>query len=197
MNLALFDFDGTVSTRDSYLLFTKFISRQQYLMGCFILAPKIICYLAGLYPNTLLKEDFLCRFYRGKSLNDLQMQAQKFCSLQIPSILRPKAIERILWHQNRGDVTVIVSAAPRLILEPWCQSIRTDIIATELATDQDLRVTGKIAGINCWGNEKVRRIQQRYILSEYDEIFSYGDSAGDLPMLDIASPGNRFFKPFR
>lgn len=197
MNLALFDFDGTVSTRDSYLLFTQLLDRKRYFLGCLVLAPRIIGYLAGIYPNHLLKEDFLKQFYRGRTAGELQLQAQKFSTLAISAILRSQAIERILWHQARGDTTVIVSACPRLILEPWVRKMNAEIIATELETDAATRITGKIAGKNCWGIEKVTRIQERYHLNMYDEIYAYGDSKGDLPMLALADRENRFFKPFR
>jgi phosphatidylglycerophosphatase C len=197
MNLALFDFDGTISTRDSYLLFTEFLNRKRYIIGCLILAPRIIGYLARIYPNYALKEDFLRFFYRGRTTDELQVQTHRFCSRIIPGIIRPGAMERIKWHQAQGDTIVVISACPRLILEPWCHQINADIIATELETDQDSRITGKIAGKNCWGQEKVRRIQSRYTLHQYDGIFAYGDSKGDLPMLELADTDKRFYKPFR
>ena len=106
-------------------------------------------------------------------------------------------MERIRWHQNGGDTVVIVSACPRQILEPWCHAINADIIATEIETDQRSRITGKIAGKNCWGQEKVSRIRARYALKDYDGIFAYGDSKGDLPMFELADQGKRFYKPFR
>jgi phosphatidylglycerophosphatase C len=197
MNLALFDFDGTVSTRDSYLLFSEFLDRKRYLLGCLVLAPQIIGYLTRIYPNHALKEDFLRFFYRGKTIDEIQILARRFCSLEIPDIIRPGAIERIRWHRDRGDAVVVVSACPRLILEPWCCEINADIVGTELETDQALKISGKIAGKNCWGKEKVRRIQAKYSLKEYDGVFAYGDSKGDLPMLELADPDKRFYKPFR
>jgi phosphatidylglycerophosphatase C len=197
MNLALFDFDGTISTRDSYLLFTRFLNRKRYLLGCLVLAPRIIGYLAGLYPNYSLKEDFLRYYYRGKTTDEIKETAGRFCMQEIPAIVRPKAMERIRRHQDQGDTVVVVSACPRLILEPWCREIKVDIVATELETDAESRITGKIAGKNCWGQEKVSRIQTGYSLKEYDGIFAYGDSKGDLPMLELADTDKRYYKPFR
>jgi phosphatidylglycerophosphatase C len=197
MNLALFDFDGTLSTRDSYLLFTSFLGRKRYLFGCLLLSPRIIGYLSGIYPNYALKEDFLRFFFRNKTIDDLRLLAHRFCTEKVPAIIRPGAMERVRWHQDRGDVTAVVSACPRLILEPWCRLIKADLIATELEVDPESRFTGRIEGRNCWGEEKVRRIRSRYELSNFDEIFAYGDSRGDLPMLKMADEDKRFFKPFR
>jgi phosphatidylglycerophosphatase C len=197
MNLALFDFDGTVTTQDSYLFFTKYLGWRRYLWGCFLLSPRIAGYLAHIYPNHLLKEDFLRFFYRDRTLEDLQLLAARFCREEVPNIIRPAATHRIRWHQDRGDTVVVVSACPRIILEPWCRAMHTEIIATELATEEQGRITGKIAGKNCWGPEKVRQIELRYALNKYSEIFAYGDSAGDIPMLEIAAQDKRFYKPFR
>jgi phosphatidylglycerophosphatase C len=197
MNIALFDFDGTLSTQDSYLLFTRFLGGGRYVLGCLLLSPRIIRYLFGGYPNYALKEDFLRIFFKKKTIGDLRHLAHRFCTEKIPTILRPKAMERIHWHQERGDLIAVVSACPRLILEPWCRLMNVDIIATELEVDQQARITGRIEGKNCWGEEKVKRIRSRYDLSCFKEIYGYGDSKGDLPMLEIADQDKRFYKPFR
>jgi phosphoserine phosphatase len=56
-------------------------------------------------------------------------------------------------------------------------------------------ITGRIEGKNCHGEQKVIRIQEEYNLSDYQEIYAYGDSSGDKPMLGLAT--NSFYKPFR
>jgi phosphatidylglycerophosphatase C len=57
------------------------------------------------------------------------------------------------------------------------------------------RLTGRISGLNCHGQEKVRRIKESFPLDQYQEIYAYGDTSGDKPMLDLAT--HRFYKPFR
>ncbi len=197
MNLALFDFDGTISTRDSYLLFTRFLDEKKFFWGCLFLSPRILGYLARIYPNDALKQDFLRFFYRKKTSAELSAYAANFCASILPSIIRPEALQRILWHQGQGDITVVVSACPRLILEPWCRSVKSAIIATEIEFDAQSESTGKIVGRNCWGQEKVRRILAQYELKDYAEVFAYGDSKGDMPMLELADINRRYFKPFR
>ena len=197
MNLALFDFDGTISTKDSYLLFTRFLQQKRFLAGCLLLSPRILCFLARLYANDRLKEDFLRVFYKGKTTEELNSRAVDFTATLLPSIIRPKAMARIRWHQDRGDITIVVSACPRLILEPWCKEKGLPLIATEIEADAHSRITGRIFGNNCRGREKVARIRDRYPLEEFTEIFAYGDSSGDLPMLALANADKRFYKPFR
>lgn len=69
-----------------------------------------------------------------------------------------------------------------------------ELISTKLKSINEIS-TGKYLGANCYGFEKVRRIIEKYNLSEYNEIYAYGDSKGDLPMLQIAN--RRFFRSFQ
>ena len=90
---------------------------------------------------------------------------------------------------------VVVTATPRSILDPWCRLNSMEIIGSELETDRHGYVTGRLIGKNCMGEEKVSR--EIYDLTVFPQVFAYGDTAGDLPMLDLASPQNRYYKPFR
>jgi HAD superfamily hydrolase (TIGR01490 family) len=197
MNLALFDFDGTISSQDSFLLFLKHTGRLRFYLAACYLSPLILLYLVKRYPNQKLKEKFLVALYKGKRFRSLRDLANGFCREMVPGIVRPQAAERIAWHQERGDGVCVVTATPRFILEPWCLAHGLHIIGTELDTDGEGRVTGKLQGKNCRGEEKVRRIGSEYRLGDYRELYAYGDTSGDIPMLDLARPENRFFKPFR
>jgi phosphoserine phosphatase len=69
-----------------------------------------------------------------------------------------------------------------------------ELIASQLEIKAE-RITGKIKGKNCHGQEKVRRILEKHVISDYAEIYAYGDSRGDLPMMELAS--SKFYRPFR
>ncbi len=197
MNLALFDFDGTISDRDSFLLFLKYASPFPFYLSCTVLLPRILLFLVKRYPNQKLKEDFLTRVLKGRAEAELKKLSEHFCADKIPAIIRPGASMRIRWHQQQGDEICIVTATPRLMLEPWCLAHDLKIIGTELATDSADRLTGMLAGDNCRGDEKVRRIRAAFPLADYQTIYSYGDTSGDLPMLHLAQEAHRFYKPFR
>ena len=197
MNLALFDFDGTISSRDSFLLFMWYAERAGLIRTCFSKIPQIILYKLNAYPNQKLKETFLKQVFTGKFLGDLQTVSEKYCRDVVPKILRPGFHKALAWHRERGDEIVVVTATPAFILEPWCRMHGIGIIGTEVQTDWKGRLTGKIIGRNCMGEEKVSRVKELYDLEEYDDLFAYGDTASDLPMLGLAPPDNRFYKPFR
>jgi HAD superfamily hydrolase (TIGR01490 family) len=194
MNLALFDFDGTVTTRDSFLLFLRHAAGETgFLRGALTLAPAIIRFKLGRYPNYRLKEDFLRHFFQGWERERFIDTARDFTVATIPTILRPGAVQQIREHLDRGDRVSLVSASPELVLSSWCSDMGIELLATRLETEQGV-LTGSIQGRNCWGPEKVRRIEEKYTLSDFDTIYAYGDSRGDREMLAMAHrPHYRFF----
>ena len=197
MDLALFDFDGTISRRDSFLLFMWWADRRRLALTMVRRLPQIVRFKLKYEPNQRLKEGFLTDMFAGYQLGSLQESAETFCVEMLPSIVRPGFWQRFEWHKERGDSLVVVTATPRLILEPWCRQNGMEIIGSELETDQHGKVTGRLIGNNCMGEEKVTRIRERYDLSTYSKVSAYGDTAGDLPMLGLALPEDRFYKPFR
>jgi phosphatidylglycerophosphatase C len=72
--------------------------------------------------------------------------------------------------------------------------LQLELVASRLDV-QHGRLTGRLLGKNCHGEEKVKRIVERYPLNEYDEIYAYGDDHSDKPMLKLAT--HSFFRPFR
>jgi len=93
-----------------------------------------------------------------------------------------------------GAEIVIVSASAENWIQQWCRQHQLQLIATRLEIKND-RMTGRILGRNCYGQEKESRITSSYNLSQYDEIYCYGDTKGDKPMLSLATFS--FYRPFR
>jgi HAD superfamily phosphoserine phosphatase-like hydrolase len=104
---------------------------------------------------------------------------------ELPKIIREVALEQIEWHKQRGDTIVVVSASIDSWLKGWCEAQHIDLIATKLEA-KDGRISGRFITKNCSGSEKVRRIEERYNLSDFECVFAYGDSPGDKPMLAVA-----------
>ena len=69
-----------------------------------------------------------------------------------------------------------------------------ELIATKLQVKNGM-ITGKIEGKNCKGGQKVICIQERWDLGSFDEIYVYGDSSADKPMMALAT--RSFYQPFR
>lgn len=194
MNLALFDFDGTVTTRDSFLLFIRYaVGEQKFILGTTVLSTKILLYKLGNYPNYRLKQDFLTYFFCGWEEKVFNDTAHRFSAEKIPGILRPAAIQCIRKHQEQGDQVVIVSASPENTLSSWCRTAGIALLATRLEVFHG-QITGKLHGKNCWGEEKVVRVKKEYNTDMFNEVYAYGDSAGDKAMLTLADKS--FYKFF-
>lgn len=193
--IAFFDLDGTLTTKDTLLEFIKYSKgTRKFWFGFLLYSPYIIAYKTGLITNQKAKEKILIFFFRNMPVDDFQKVCDRFAEKKIPGLIRSGARKEIENLKKKGIIIVIVSASPRNWLQKWVEAQQAELIATELAI-KDNRLTGKISGLNCYGVEKVRRIKEEYDLSEYDEIYAYGDSAGDKPMLSLAQ--HRFMKPFR
>lgn len=202
--IALLDFDGTLTTRDTLLEFIKFSKGPVKCYAGFLLnSPWLVAYKLKLVSNQRAKEAVLRFFFRGMRVTDFDAQCRHFAEEVIPGLTRPKGLEEIRKLQEAGFEVVIVSASPANWIQPWAGRIGAGLIATRLelgngngdTSEAGGWLTGKISGKNCYGVEKVGRIREQYRLEEYDDIYAYGDSKGDLPMLAL---GNRsFFKPFR
>ena len=193
-DLALFDFDGTVTNRDSFLLFLRYMTGPSFFLRCLVLAPRIYFFLQGRYGNHCLKEDFLRQFLAGRSSSRIAQAASCFAREILPSILRQQAMEAIRLHLQLGDRVIVVTATPEMILQPWCQGLGLELIGTRLEIEDGM-VTGHITGRNCRGDEKVRRLKKRLSLAKYGTIYAYGDTDGDRPMLELAHIS--CFKSFR
>ena len=197
MNLALFDFDGTITSRDSFLQFLWYADRSGFMRTSLTTIPQILLYKLNLYPNQMLKERFLTDLFQGKPLTEMQIRAEQFTNDLLPAIIRDGFWARLNWHRDNGDTIVVVSATPSFLLSPWCTSQNIDLIGTEVELDQQSQLTGRIDGRNCMGEEKVLRIKACYNLEDFQDLYVYGDSSGDLAMLELALPSHRFYKPFR
>jgi phosphatidylglycerophosphatase C len=193
--IAFFDFDGTVTKKDTLLEFIRYVKGGfSFYFGFFIHSPILVLYKLQIVSNQAAKEMML-RYFFGKmdaaSFND---HCERFAREQLPLLMRPKALKEIDKLKAYGADVVIVSASPENWLKTWCVSNDLKCIATRLVV-ADNKVTGKIDGRNCHGQEKVRRIESEFSLSEYSRVYAYGDTPGDRYMLALANI--RFYKPFR
>ena len=195
MKLALFDFDGTITTKDSLVDFIQFaVGKPGYYAGLTKLSPMLTAYTLKLIPNDIAKERLIGHFFGEWESEKFQQLAEQYSFEKIDTIVRPEAMERVRWHQEQGDHVVIVSASMECWLTGWCKKKNIELISTQLETI-DGRLTGRFATKNCYGVEKANRVKEIYNLEEYDHIYAYGDSRGDRELLALANES--FYKPFR
>ena len=193
--IAFFDFDGTITTKDTLLEIIKFQKGLiRFYIGFFLYAPVLIAFKLKIISNSWAKQLVLQFFFKNNRFADFQSRCNSFVDTVLPELIRPKALKEIKKLREIDAEVVIVSASAGNWIRNWTDSLGLKLISTILECKDEV-ITGKIEGRNCHGEEKVKRIQAVYDLSQYDEIYCYGDSSGDKPMLSLANIS--FFKPFR
>jgi HAD superfamily hydrolase (TIGR01490 family) len=192
MDLALFDFDGTVTMRGTYPGFVRFAIRpRRKVWAGIILGPLIVGYRAGLVSDRAIRKAMSSIVFRGEQVDRLRHLGERYAAEALSDLMRPLALERMAWHKARGDRIVVVSASLGVYLEPWCATMGLDVICTQLEA-QGGRVTGRYLRGDCCGEEKARRIKERYALGEYGTVYGYGDTEDDREMLAMAD--KKFFR---
>lgn len=185
-SIAFVDFDHNIYDGDSMLDFLKLaVGKRKYRAAILRSAHFILGYKLNLISGHTAKEALLKQTIQGQSASSLKRVIEKFTT-QIDHKVFPKAKSELQKHKSNGVEIVIVSASSPLWLKPWCDEQSFKLIATELETQSGL-FTGKLKGKNCKGFEKVKRIQQQFDLSIYDQIYAYGDDKSDIPMLGLAN----------
>jgi len=186
MNIAFFDFDGTITNSDTFFRFIRFSKGNLWFYaGIILLSPVLLFYRLGLIPNWKAKEIVFSFFFKGISESVLLQAGTNFAEEIIPKIIRSEAQKAIDFHRVEKDMIVVVTASFSVWIKPWCDAGQMEIIATEPEI-KDGRVTGLIKGKNCHGLEKVKRINDAFDLNRFAKIYAYGDSSADMEMLNLA-----------
>jgi phosphatidylglycerophosphatase C len=190
-----FDFDGTLTVRDSFTAFLKWRAGSwRYALGFVRLAPAAIAYLFH-GDRGRIKAAAVRVYLRGVSRERLEADARDFAERFSPSLLRPDAVAA--WKRWRGEPVrlVIVTASPDLTVAPFARALGADaLLGTRLAFDATGRVVGAFEGPNCRGGEKVVRLKAAFG-PDFQLKAAYGDTSGDREMLAMAEmPGYRVFK---
>lgn len=191
-HVAAFDFDGTLTWRDTLLPFLhRLLGTPLLLWVLFVCSPWLLAYALRLTSNHHAKAKLLHASLAGRTRDEVDRCAQAYVRDTLPLQWRPWAMQQLVQHQARGHRCVIVSASTSLYMHLVGESLGVDAV---LCTEMELvngRYTGRLATPNCHGEEKVRRLQA-WLSTEYGAeprpvLHAYGDTSGDKPMLRLAN----------
>lgn len=188
--LVLFDFDGTLSDRDSlidFFIFTHGVSR--FFWNILLSLPVILIWKLGILDVEKGKLHVINRFYKNWTRIKLNQKATAYLHERLPKILRNGAIDLIKSYQTEGNTIVIVSANIDIHLRAFCEYYNLDLICTELQFENDIYI-GRFATKDCNRQEKVVRVRKSYNKSNYQKTIAFGNSKGDKAMLDWADEGH-------
>ncbi len=192
--IAVFDFDGTITNKDSFIEFIKFAKgRGALFRGIILLSPILILYKLGIIKNSYAKQVVFSYFFKNMTLRRFDDFCERFAR-KIPTFCREKAILQIQEYVRDSVDVVIVSASIENWIVPWARQMGIqNVLSTQIEVSPDGQVTGLFLSDNCYGKEKVDRLLSAYpdIKNNRDlyNIIAYGDSKGDFDLLLFADEG--------
>ncbi len=116
MQLALFDFDRTLTRCDTYARFLRAVAT----------------------PSQLAQAHWTVGPW-------LAARAEDYAANELPRLSRPGMMERLAWHRDQGHRIALVSGSLDLYLRPWCAQHGQELICNRLEA-VDGAVTGRYAG---------------------------------------------------
>lgn len=199
--VAAFDFDGTLTRRDTLLPFLLQGLGWARFAGVMVrCSPWLLGFALRLLPNHVAKRRLLHLAFAGRSVREVDGWTTQWLAT-LPSQLRPDALAQLTEHQRAGHRCVMVSASPDVYLQRAAQSLGFDgLICTEMAVAQGV-LTGGLHTPNCHGAQKVVRLTQwldaQGLQRDGITLHAYGDTSGDKPMLRMANQAWYQGKPWQ
>ncbi|HZU73059.1 MAG TPA: HAD-IB family hydrolase [Acidimicrobiales bacterium] len=189
--VAAFDFDGTLTTSDSFLGFCRRVAGTKAVAQG--LARMALRRPPASGWRDAMKADLVARVMAGRPLEEVSALAEEYAEAVARQVTAP--MRRILeTHRRAGDRMVIVSASLELYLRPAAARLEMDdAIGTRLEVSPDGVLTGRLDGPNCRGPEKAVRLSRWLDQAGLQGavLTAYGNSRGDRQLLEMASSANR------
>lgn len=191
-SIAAFDFDGTLTKKDSlfeFLLFTQ--GKWRTFLGLAILSPAVMLMFLRVIDNNRCKEIMLSYFFKGWRQADFELKGREFVT-RGKEILNPETCAKLRKHLNEGHEVYIISASVEEWVKPIAETLGVkNVLCTRLAVGKDGILTGRYQGKNCHGQEKVNRLLQADPDRDTYYLYAYGDSNGDKQLFDFADEATR------
>lgn len=194
--IAAFDFDGTLTRRDTLIAFIRFAcGNARFLTGVLRCLPFLLAYKCRIYPNWKAKQRLFGHFFRGMKVSEFDNLCLNFCRTQAGGLLHPDAVRRVEEHLRQGHETVIISASIDNWVLPFARLLGIEhVLGTQIEVSPDGCLTGRFATPNCYGREKVRRLRILFPCRNDYRLIAYGDSRGDRELLAYADES--YYKVF-
>ncbi|MBQ7420065.1 MAG: HAD-IB family hydrolase [Prevotella sp.] len=190
--IVAFDFDGTLTTKDTLLAFIRYVhGTRALLMGLLRYSPVLLLMLLGGYSNERAKQRVFSYFFRGMSLDEFNDWCQRFAR-ESRHLLRPQGVEVLEQALGEGADVLIISASVDNWVQPFFPTVK--VLGTQVEVKEDL-LTGRFLTRNCYGQEKVNRLLASFPDRKDYHLTAYGDSRGDRELLAFADEAH--YKPFR
>jgi HAD superfamily hydrolase (TIGR01490 family) len=191
MRLALFDLDNTLLAGDSDYEWGQFLVDRGVLERASYEAQNRAFYEQYKAGRLDIHEflGFALRPLAAHAAQDLERWHAEFMRLRIVPMILPAARSLVRCHLEAGDLCAIITATNSFVTGPIAREFGVEhLIATE-PEKRDGRFTGAVAGVPCFRDGKVRRLEAWLrglgrSLADFEASACYSDSHNDLALLE-------------
>lgn len=184
---ALFDFDGTITTKDTTVLLLYALLKLRPLRF-----PGLIWFLFRMVVARTTRQK---QRYKNKAigylLKDLSRKrlsaALKYFKTKVKPLFRQSVLTSIDQAVRDGCTVLIVTASPSFAISYCVSDLPVIVIGTEFE-EKENSYTGRLRSRNCYGHEKVKRINE---WAQSNDIALYvqrawSDHISDFDMLSLS-----------
>ncbi len=190
--LYLFDFDGTLTYKDTMFLFLKFYDPAKYSVQFLKHIPLFALLKLKLADAEAVKKSFISSILKGQSRHQIEKKAQQFFEENYPDLFRENALDFIRNIDREHTESYIVSASLDIWVRPFADHFNMTMLATQSEFREDV-FTGNFVGKNCNNQEKVNRVKLQLGDRKFDKIIAFGDTSGDKAMFKFANESHYQF----
>lgn len=190
--IAAFDFDGTLSRRDTLVPFlaracgSGALARALRTVGPLAVKARTGRLDVELHHRDASKGALLRALLAGREASWLAREGERYAA-ELGRRLRPEMVEQVRWHRDSGHELVLVSASLGAYLRPFARIHGFDhTIAVELEEGASGHLTGEMVGPNVRGPEKAVRLRAWLDGEAPELLWAYGNSSGDRELLAMA-----------
>jgi phosphatidylglycerophosphatase C len=192
MTLVVFDLDGTISRRDTFMPFVfGFLLRHPWRLPRLLLVlPAMFAYLLGFGSRGALKGALLHFAMGGVKRPVIDRWATRHAQRVVKRGLHRDALAAIQSHLKAGHYLVLMSAS----IDCYVQRISValgfhETICTTVVWNRDNTLNGRLQGSNIRGDKKTQQLRQLLDRLHPRESLAYGNSPADLEHMMLATRG--------
>jgi HAD superfamily hydrolase (TIGR01490 family) len=185
---AFFDLDLTITDRDSFRYFLEFYYLSKLTKWVYV--PWILFYgimrkLRFISLQTFKEKSLVSLI--SKNEPSIQEIGKLFIEKHLLNTIRSRALQKIRRHRELGHFTFIITSCPDIYILPLAEYLKCDDYECSRLAYRNSKFIGRIAGTDCLGFEKARRLKAivEYRAIDLSHSYAYSDHESDLPLLEL------------
>lgn len=190
--LAIFDVDFTLTKKETLIQFYMFMLKKNKKLIKFLPANIFsgLSYVTGRITAQESKERFL-KFIINIHQDEMKLLVKEFYEKRLSKILYKDAMDTLEKMKKEGYLIYLISASPEFYLNEFYSVPHVDmVIGTKMKRDDEgFKFSNFIHGVNCKGDEKVKRLNEvlkaKGLEVDFENSYMFSDSLSDMPLLKL------------